>query len=268
MSDLIWTPITIRLGQVRPWQDNPRLSTRAQAQRLIRSWRDLGQMQTIAVGPMVDGHVDLYDGHQRVLALNTVKTPDYELVALQSNRPLTDDERHKAAVLLHTATGGWNWDSLSSWSAADLREWGMDADSLKDWQADVTALKELLASEGGEDETYSRKIEAPIYTPKGDKPALSELYNEARTKELLAEIDAAELPEDEKQFLRVAAQRHTVLNFKRIAEYYAHSPAPVQRLMENSALIIIDFKRAIELGYVKLSEEIAAQYLKDYPDAG
>lgn len=117
------------------------------------------------------------------------------------------------------------------------------------------------------DNNYSRKIEAPIYTPKGDKPALPDLYDETRTKELYAEIDASELPEDEKQFLRIAANRHTVLNFKRIAEYYAHSDAPTQRLMENSALVIIDFKRAIELGYVKLSEEIAAQYLKDYPNA-
>jgi len=32
--------------------------------------------------------------------------------------------------------------------------------------------------------------------------------------------------------------------------------------MENSALVIIDFNKAIENGYVKLSEEIANQYRK------
>lgn len=36
--------------------------------------------------------------------------------------------------------------------------------------------------------------------------------------------------------------------------------------MENSALVIIDFNKAIELGYVKLSEEIKEQYLIDYED--
>ena len=143
----------------------------------------------------------------------------------------------------------------------------MDGDMLAGWNNDANNLKEMLGAEEEIDNTYSRKIEAPIYTPKGDKPALSDLYDEARTKELYAEIETADIPEEEKQFLRIAANRHTVLNFKRIAEYYSHSPAPVQRLMENSALVIIDFKRAIELGYVKLSEEIAAQYLKDYPDA-
>jgi hypothetical protein len=38
----------------------------------------------------------------------------------------------------------------------------------------------------------------------------------------------------------------------------------MQEQMENSALVIIDFEKAIELGYVKLSEEIASQYLEDY----
>ena len=147
MSDLQWTPVKIKLGQIRPWTNNPRMSTKVQAQRIIRSWRDLGQIQTIAVGPMVDGFVDLYDGHQRVLALNTVKTPDYELLALQSNRQLTEDERKQVAVLLHTATGGWDWNALSGWSAADLREWGMDKDTLKGWQSDAKELTELLNSE-------------------------------------------------------------------------------------------------------------------------
>jgi hypothetical protein len=117
------------------------------------------------------------------------------------------------------------------------------------------------------DDNYTRKIEAPIYMPKGKKPAPTDLFDSKRTKELLVDIEAAELPEAEKEFLRVSAQRHTVINFKRVADYYAHSDKPTQKLMEDSALVIIDFNRAIELGYVKLSEEIAAQFKRDYPDA-
>jgi hypothetical protein len=51
-----------------------------------------------------------------------------------------------------------------------------------------------------------------------------------------------------------------------MADFYANSEKEVQTLMENSALVIIDFNRAIELGYVKLREEIAAQYGQDYGD--
>ena len=38
----------------------------------------------------------------------------------------------------------------------------------------------------------------------------------------------------------------------------------MQELMERSALVIIDFEKAIQLGYVKLCEEIRAQYLEEH----
>ena len=158
MSDLVWTPVKIKLGQIQPWTDNPRMSTKAQAQRLIKSERRLGQIQTLAIGPMIDGKYPLYDGHQRVSSWLTVKTPDFEVMALQSNRPLTDDERREVAVLLHTATGSWDWNALSGWSAADLREWGMDKDTLKGWQSDAKELTELLNSE----QTESADVEPQI----------------------------------------------------------------------------------------------------------
>ena len=40
----------------------------------------------------------------------------------------------------------------------------------------------------------------------------------------------------------------------------------MQELMEESALVIIDFEKAIQNGYVKLCEEIRNQYLQEYPD--
>ena len=148
MTSLMWNPVKIKLGQIKPWADNPRMSTKAQAERLIKSERELGQIQTLAVSPFgEDGKVDLYDGHQRYSAWLTVKGADYEVVALQSNRPLSEDERRKVAVLLHMATGSWNWDALASWQVGELKDWGMDKDALKGWNSDATNLKELLNSE-------------------------------------------------------------------------------------------------------------------------
>lgn len=149
MTDLKWTPVTIRLGEIEPWSDNPRMSTKAQAERLIQSERELGQVQTVAVGPVQDnGKHPLYDGHQRVSAWFTIKGADFELTALQSNRPLTEDERRKMAVLLHTATGGWNWDKLSGWRVGELKEWGLvNQENVKGWNTDALNVKELLKAE-------------------------------------------------------------------------------------------------------------------------
>lgn len=156
MTDLKWTPVTIRLGQIEPWSDNPRMSTKAQAERLIQSERELGQVQTVAVGPVQDnGKHPLYDGHQRVSAWFTIKGADFELTALQSNRPLTEDERRKMAVLLHTATGGWNWDKLSGWRVGELKEWGLvNQENVKGWNTDALNVRELITEEMSEAEAF------------------------------------------------------------------------------------------------------------------
>ena len=54
------------------------------------------------------------------------------------------------------------------------------------------------------------------------------------------------------------------INYQLIADYYSHSSKEMQKLMEDSALVIIDFEKAIELGYVQLSKEIRTQYLEEY----
>jgi hypothetical protein len=101
-------------------------------------------------------------------------------------------------------------------------------------------------------------VEAPIYEPKGEKPPIAELFDNSRANKLIKEIENADLPKDVANFLKTAAARHVIFNFEKIAEFYCHADKPTQELMENSALIIIDFKKAMQLGYVKLKEEIAA----------
>lgn len=115
-----------------------------------------------------------------------------------------------------------------------------------------------------DEKKYSNKIETPIYEPKNEKPHLLELIDKTKTQRLIKEIESSSLPYDEKMFLMDAARRHTIFNYERIADYYAHASPEMQDLMEKSALVIIDFNKAIQLGYVKLCEEIRKQYLEEY----
>lgn len=115
-----------------------------------------------------------------------------------------------------------------------------------------------------EDKKYSSKIEAPIYEPKNKKPHILELCDKSKTHRLIREIDNSNLSIEEKNFLIDASRRHLVFNYEKIADYYAHSSKEMQDLMEKSALVIIDFEKAIELGYVKLCQDIRNQYLEEY----
>jgi len=111
---------------------------------------------------------------------------------------------------------------------------------------------------------YTKSIGSPIYEPKNKIPYILELCNKSKTQRLIQEIKNSNLPDAEKDFLIDAANRHTVFNYEKIADYYANASKEMQELMEKSALVIIDFEKAIQLGYVKLSKTIKKQYLENY----
>ena len=116
------------------------------------------------------------------------------------------------------------------------------------------------------DKKYTSKIKAPIYEPKNKKPHILELCDKSKYLRLIKEIDNSNISIEDKQFLLDAAKRHIVFNYEKIADYYAHSSKEVQHFMEKSALVIIDFEKAIQLGYIQLSNDIKNQYLEEYGD--
>jgi len=106
------------------------------------------------------------------------------------------------------------------------------------------------------DKKYSTKVDIPQYLPSSIKPNLWELYDKTKYIELARNIARSNVPEDVKDFLMFAATRHIVFNYAKIADYYAHAEPEIQRLMEQSALVIIDVDDAIANGYVRLSKNI------------
>lgn len=143
-----WKPARVKLGQIKAWEGNPRLSTKAQAERIIASEKRFGQPVPFLCNPLKDGMYPLLDGHQRLSAWLTVYGADYEMDAMVSDRALTEAEHKELIITLHTgATGSWNWDALSSWSAGDLQEWGMNGDALKGWNNDANNLREMIGAD-------------------------------------------------------------------------------------------------------------------------
>ena len=149
---------------------------------------------------------------------------------------------------------------------AELATW--DTDALADLLGDLPDLvgtgygvKEFDAlvrglADPAPDEKYAREANAPHYEPSGTQPPISEMYDQTRTSALVAAIEAADVPAPLKAFLLAAAHRHTVFRYDKIADYYADAPPVEQRLMEDSALVIVDLDDAIRLGYAKLASTL------------
>lgn len=107
------------------------------------------------------------------------------------------------------------------------------------------------------DTKYSRSIMIPHYEIKNErKISLEELVDKKKVSELMYNINKANISEEEKEFLKIATYRHYVFHYDLIAEYYAQATPEMQKLMEDSALVIIDVDNAIANGYVQLSKRM------------
>lgn len=130
---------------------------------------------------------------------------------------------------------------------------------MKQFNLFTNGIDDTEAKEDG----YTKKIKAPIYEPKNVKPHILELYDYTQSMRLINIIKDSSVTDEEKKFLFEAAKRFTVFNYSKIADYYAHSDEEMQKLMEQLALVIVDFDKAIQHGFVKLSEEMTQQYIAE-----
>lgn len=231
------------------WRRHPESQQRAMDEIFHR----IGKTTALQGTRLADGSIQIFDGHLRkdLLKDEDVRVDIYDL---------TQQE-----VLYVLATH----DPVSTMAEADqdlldslLSEVG------KDLPGDIAGeLEKLLDSTPSSSDTeYTKKVEAPIYEPKGEQPHVLELYDESKTNRLISEIEQQGITGHLRDFLIAAARRHTIFNYQKIADFYAQADPEIQSLMEDSALVIIDFNRAIELGYVQVSDAMMEQLHQEYPD--
>jgi hypothetical protein len=245
-----------------PYARNSRTHSDTQVAQIAASIKEWGWTTPVLVSE--DG--TLIAGHGRVMAARKLGLPE---VPVMIARGWTEAQRRAYVIADNklALNAGWDEDFLKvelkdlGDAGFNLGLTGFSAEEMSDLFAgvDPNLIKdESLA------ENYSRKIEAPIYEITGKRPDISEMIDRSKTEALQEEIKSANLPDDVKGFLLYAAERHTVFNFRNVAEFYAHADAETQNLMERSALVIIDFDRAIEEGFVELSEELLALAGQDH----
>jgi hypothetical protein len=245
----------LSVNELREYEGNARTHSDKQINQIVESIKEFG-----FTNPILKQGLSIIAGHGRLAAakrLGLAKVPTIELSHLTRAQA-------KALVIADNQlalNAGWDEDILKA-EIEGLQSLDFNIDLLGFEQSYVDALFDESEDEGG----YTRKIETPDYTPSEIVPEISELFDRSKTDSLLAEIDASDFDESVKGFLRIAAERHTVFNFSKIADFYSHADANVQELMENSALVIIDFDKAIANGFVKLSKSIADQYERDLDD--
>jgi ParB-like chromosome segregation protein Spo0J len=240
----------LKTSDLIPYARNAKKHDAAQISKLCGSIKEFGFTNPV----LIDKDNGIIAGHGRVLAAQSLALESVPCIRLGH---LTDTQR-RAYILadnrLAEIGGGWDEEMLKL-ELADLAALDVDVAEIGFGAEDLAEL-EMEEEKNDLSKDYTHKIDAPVYEPKGENPPIVELFNSERADDLLSKIEASKATEDIKRFLKTAASRHIVFDYGKIAEFYCHADKETQALMEDSALVIIDFKKALQLGYVKLKEEI------------
>lgn len=227
--------------EVIPYANNPRHNDDA-VDAVAASIREFGFQQPIVVDK---DHVIIV-GHTRLKAAKKLGLETVPVVVAD----LSEDKAN-AYRLADNKTGElatWDFDLLNielDHIEMNMAEFGFPEIVAEDITKDL------------DDNRYTTETSLPQYEPNGDVVFLEELCDDSKARELLEEIENADISEAEKGFLKMAAARHYRFNYKKIAEYYISASEDMQKLMERSALVLIDFDDAIKNGYVKLSKRLS-----------
>lgn len=239
----------VELATLRENPDNPQTVTDDEFGKLRDSMRRLHRfLRARPILVEADGTIKCGNKRFRALVENGVRFVPADYVRMLAD--YTPEEVREFILQDNLQRGEWDAEKLlAQYGKDELIALGSEFDEL---------IAEFVGKSGESEFEYSSKIEAPQYNIMGENPSLDELCDTEKADELAKEVEAADIPKDVKRFLKVAAMRHVVFDFRNIAEYYAHADAKVQRLMEKSALVIIDFEDAIRNGFVIVSEKMAA----------
>ncbi|EJI9012438.1 ParB N-terminal domain-containing protein [Escherichia albertii] len=239
------------LQKLSPYAHNARTHSSEQVAQLVESIQQFGWTNPV----LIDEKGEIIAGHGRIMAAEMLKMDSVPVIVLSG---LTDDQKkaYRLADNRLPLNAGWDVELLKL-EITGLLDAEFDISLTGFNQAEIDDLLiEVTAGTENSDDPYTAKIGTPVYEPSGDKPDVGELYDDTKTQELISRIRSASLDPDIEKFLLCAAERHTVFNFSRIADYYAHAPAEIQSLFEESALVIIDYQQAIENGFVRMTQRM------------
>lgn len=235
----------MKLSEIHTNPSNPRLIKDDRFEKLVKSISEFPKMMELRP-IIIDSEGMILGGNMRFKALKELKYKDIPEAWIKRADELTEEEKQRFIIEDNVPFGEWDFEVLANeWDKEKIEEWGLELP--------------IFETNNITDNTYTNKVKSPIYEAKNEKPKVTDLCNEHRTDELIKKIISSNISNEDKKFLTLAAKRHLIFNYSKIADYYAHSDKEVQELMEDSALVIIDFNKALQLGYVKLSEEISAQ---------
>lgn len=240
----IFVPNTVEVAvkEIKPCKRNTKKHPQVQIDNIAESIRQFGFVQPLVLDGNKENEIII--GHGRYFAAKQLKMNAVPCVFVKD---LTDEQIRKLRILDNKLNESeWDMDILKK----EIEDLNFE-DFAEIKFNEIDNLDALSV-----DDKYVQKTNIPQYEIQGEEPSINDLFDLTKTDALIEEIENSNVTDEQKKFLIEAAKRHTVFNYRKIAEYYAHQNVEMQNLMEKSALVIIDYENAIKNGYTVFCDEI------------
>ena len=256
--------VYVAVEKIKPYANNPRINKKA-VEKVMKSIQAYG----FKVPCILDKNYLLIAGHTRWEAAKRLKMKRIPcIIASDLNKAKADAFRIADNKVAEYST--WDMTKLKE-ELSKIQLEDIDFDDMgfdNDFSLEKFGLLDMPEGSDGDEgeietEKYSTKTNIPQYEIQGLNIKLSDCIDKQKYVELLKEIENSTVSDAQKKFLKLAATRHIRFIYKNIAEYYASTNSEMQRLMEHSALVIIDIDDAIRNGYARLTKEVMAARKRD-----
>lgn len=127
MEKLVWHTESRKISDLIPYEGNPRIMTKKQADDLRKSLEKFNLVEI----PVIDTHDRIIAGHMRLKIMQTIGRGEEEIEVRVPNRELTEKEFREYNIRSNKNTGSWDMDILAnSFDTSDLVEWGFEENEL------------------------------------------------------------------------------------------------------------------------------------------
>ena len=120
----------MKLSQIKPNPNNPRLIKDDKFQKLVKSISEFPEMmekRPIICVTDVDGKIYPLGGNMRLKALQELKYKEIPDSWVQMADEWTEEQRKEFVIKDNVGFGEWDWEQLANeWDSEKLEDWGLD----------------------------------------------------------------------------------------------------------------------------------------------
>jgi hypothetical protein len=119
----------IKLTQIKPNPNNPRLIKDDKFKKLVKSLEEFPEMmekRPIVCVTDVDGKIYPLGGNMRLKAIKELNYKEIPDTWVTMADEWTEEKRREFVVKDNVGFGEWDWDQLAEWDSEQLEDWGLE----------------------------------------------------------------------------------------------------------------------------------------------